>query len=107
MDQQISAQTHQQRMMTELHGEAINQAPQGRIREMGIDRDIPEYRGQAVPPPTKAREVKIVPLDKGYLVTVGCQTIAIADTITLIEKLNRYLQDPFTSEHLYNQGKFL
>lgn len=103
MDQEISAQQHQQRMIRKLHGEnnADNNLRASGAREVRLaDYDGP----QAL---SKPREIKIVPLDKGYIVTVGCQMIAIPDTLTLIEKLNRYLHDPVTSEHLYNQGKFL
>ena len=40
------------------------------------------------------REIHIKPLSSGYLVTVGCQKIAVENTATLIDALNQYLTSP-------------
>lgn len=41
-----------------------------------------------------ARDVKIVTLNSGYLVRVGCQSIAVETTETLMTRLAEYLDNP-------------
>mgnify|MGYP005608220895 CR=1 FL=1 len=40
------------------------------------------------------RNINIEPLSSGYMVRVGCQTVAIETTDKLVEVLTRYLNDP-------------
>lgn len=40
------------------------------------------------------RGVSINPLSSGYLVKVGCQSVAVESTERLIDMLNKYLTDP-------------
>jgi hypothetical protein len=40
------------------------------------------------------REVIITPLNSGYLVKVGCQSIAVETTKTLLKALGEYLENP-------------
>ncbi len=40
------------------------------------------------------RNINIEPLSSGYMVRVGCQTVAIETTDKLVEALTRYLNDP-------------
>lgn len=53
----------------------------------------------------KAREIHIKPVDHGYIVTVGCQTLAIEKIETLTEKLQEYLSAPTEVETAQLQGK--
>jgi hypothetical protein len=46
---------------------------------------IPEFPG---------RQITIEPLNKGYVVKVGCQTVAIENKDRLIDLLTRYLRNP-------------
>lgn len=55
------------------------------------------------PPIQLKREINIVTLDMGYVIRVGCQSIAISDVETLIEKLEEYLRDPRATEKKYNE----
>lgn len=50
---------------------------------------------------TRSREIRIKPLDSGYLVNVGCQSIAVETTENLILMLNRYLTNPIDFESKY------
>ena len=51
------------------------------------------------------REVNIKPLDSGYLVKVGCQSIAVESTETLIKALNDYLTNPDNFERAWFKNK--
>lgn len=44
------------------------------------------------------KNINIEPLSSGYMVRVGCQTVAIETTEKLIEVLTKYLNDPKTVE---------
>ena len=57
--------------------------------------------------PSKARNVEIRPLDHGYLITVGCQQVAIESVEKLIVSLERYLKNPDTATQEYYQGRLL
>ena len=57
--------------------------------------------------PSKARNVEIRQLDHGYLVTVGCQQVAIETVGKLVVALERYLKDPDRATQEYYQGKLL
>ena len=62
---------------------------------------------QCAPTPSKARNVEIKQLDHGYLVTVGCQQVAIESVEKLIVSLERYLKNPDAATQEYYQGKLL
>ena len=53
------------------------------------------------------REVRIQPLDSGYLVKVGCQSVAVETTEALIKNLNDYLTRPAAFERAWfkNQNR--
>jgi hypothetical protein len=40
------------------------------------------------------RGISINPLSSGYMVKVGCQSVAVESTERLIDMLNKYLTDP-------------
>lgn len=52
------------------------------------------------------REINIRPLNHGFIVTVGCQTLAIETAETLVEKLTAYLKDPYATEIAQLSGTF-
>jgi len=47
------------------------------------------------------RKISIQPLNHGYLVRVGCQSIAFETTAKLLDELRDYLLDPEKTEHIY------
>tara|TARA_R110000782_G_scaffold21299_1_gene57311 strand:- start:13087 stop:13416 length:330 start_codon:yes stop_codon:yes gene_type:complete len=51
------------------------------------------------------REIIIKPLDSGYLVKVGCQTLAVETTKQLITSLSDYLTNPRLFESEWNRNK--
>lgn len=53
----------------------------------------------------KIRDINIHALDHGYVVNVGCQTVAIEKTHELISRLIQYLNNPAETERLYSEGK--
>ncbi len=50
------------------------------------------------------REVHIKPLNSGYLVNVGCQTVAVETTETLLKALGEYLNNPSEFERNWNRN---
>jgi len=44
------------------------------------------------------RGISINPLSSGYMVKVGCQSVAVETTEKLIDMLNKYLTDPVDFE---------
>lgn len=44
------------------------------------------------------RDIKITPLSSGFLVKVGCQSIAVETNEKLVDMLAKYLADPFGFE---------
>lgn len=87
-----------------------------------IQRGEPQYNGGRVtaagyeerafdyPQPNQAtqirREIKIRPIDHGYIVTVGCQTFAIDSLDKLIRNLDHYLKDPVLIEEKWMAKEF-
>ena len=50
------------------------------------------------------REVNIRPLSSGYLVNVGCQSVAVETTETLLKTLGEYLNNPTGFERDWNKN---
>lgn len=53
----------------------------------------------------RMREVTISSLDHGFVVRVGCQTVAIQTKEDLIAKLVQYITDPAATEEKYYRGE--
>jgi len=87
-----------------------NEVPQRDITrgEMLERGDAEVYPGEQAPPEPATqnagdiiadaggsglREIKIVPLSSGYLVRVGCQSVAVESTTRLVRALAKYLND--------------
>lgn len=70
--------------------QAQEQAPEPAIYRTGIDT--------AVNSPAPKREITITPLSSGYVVKVGCQSIAVETTERLVKHLGLYLADPNSYE---------
>jgi hypothetical protein len=51
------------------------------------------------------RSINIEPLNRGYVVRVGCQTFAIGTKKLLLVKLTEYLTDPQGTESKWNKGE--
>jgi len=63
----------------------------------------PETRGEEIS--NHVREVNIKPLDSGYLVKVGCQSVAVETTETLLKALADYLNNPDSFERAWFKNK--
>lgn len=70
--------------------------------------------GEPIPTPTfetptpsnrDIRNIQIDPLDRGFVVRVGCQTFAIEDKGVLIAKFIEYINNPIATEQKYKEGK--
>jgi hypothetical protein len=55
----------------------------------------------------KAREIKILQQDLGFIVAVGCQTFAIETKEKLIRNLTAYLENPNEVERKWMRNKEL
>lgn len=56
-------------------------------------------------PSQPLRSINIEPLNRGYVVRVGCQTFAIGSKKLLLAKLTEYLTDPQGTENKWNNGE--
>ena len=54
----------------------------------------------------RARIVRIIPLNHGYMVEIGCQSFAIETSSKLLANLHEYLNSPQEVEKLWMEGKF-
>lgn len=63
------------------------------------------YEGEVEAPSYSLREVNIKPLSSGYLVNVGCQSVAVETTETLLKTLGEYLNNPTEFERNWNRNK--
>ena len=55
----------------------------------------------------KIRSINVEAADYGYIVRVGCQTVAVEDTKTLTNALTAYLADPRQFEKDWNKEQSL
>ena len=90
-------------LMSESRGE-INYQPETDVTE---DVYEPEVRGEEIGEEIRnhVREVIIKPLDSGYLVKVGCQSVAVETTETLLKALADYLNNPDSFERAWYKNK--
>lgn len=65
-----------------------------------------EANCESASPRNILREVQITPLDTGFIVKVGCQSVAISSKAKLIEELTKYYINPSETESRYNSGEF-
>jgi len=54
----------------------------------------------------RLREINITPLNTGFVVRLGCQTLAISDKKKLLEELVKYFNNPAEVEARYFAGEF-
>lgn len=72
----------------------------GNVQSMYLNSEpIPEAYGVDVDVDVDStsyvlREINIRPLNSGYLVNVGCQSVAVETTETLLKALGEYLNNP-------------
>lgn len=53
------------------------------------------------------RSISIRQLNHGYVVEVGCQTLAIESASKLIALFSEYVLNPIATEHKYREGKLI
>lgn len=76
------------------------------------NREVPGQTGQGrptapmVPGPSKIEDIHIQQLDRGFIVKVGCQTVAVSDKNELIGKLTAYISNPDKVRELYFSNLF-
>jgi hypothetical protein len=82
---------------SEMTDEVMDESMDGSVGQRPIDVDSDRV----------SREVNIRPLDSGYLVKVGCQSVAVETTESLIKALNDYLTNPAAFERAWfkNQNR--
>ena len=56
-------------------------------------------------PYSNLREINIKPLSSGFLVNVGCQTVAVETVETLVSNLTAYLNNPMAFEKAWYSKK--
>lgn len=56
-------------------------------------------------PKNKIREVKIKPMNNGFMVEVGCQSFVFESYMSMFNMLEIYYKDPEGTEKLFNEGK--
>lgn len=69
-----------------------------------LSNSIPQIRDEEVLTPIASdtiRNISIEPLDSGYIVRVGCQSIAVETKEKLLFNLTSYINDPAAYETLY------
>lgn len=54
----------------------------------------------------KIKDVHIKQLDHGYIVTIGCKTIALSSAEQVLFGLKQYLKDPYKTQDLFEKGEF-
>lgn len=68
-------------------------------------------QSQDYPQPTSCnselRNINIQPLSRGYVLNVGCQSIAVSNKDSLKQLLNMYIDNPQQTEDDYYAGKIL
>lgn len=65
------------------------------------------FENGPIAPPLSNRpyDIRIESLDYGYLVRVGCQTLAIENKKKLISKLSEYLENPSEFQEKWNANR--
>lgn len=83
---------------------SLNTSNQAAVREyLSQNGDT----GMQAPHPeryNRIRRIILNELDHGYMVEVGCQSIAIEDTDRLCFLLTKYINNPNSLEQEYNNG---
>ena len=64
-----------------------------------------EYDEIDAPSTGNLREIHITPLDSGFVVTVGCQKVAVESVETLLSNLTDYLNNPKMYERKWYKTK--
>lgn len=84
-----------------------NQNKCNTLTEPGYDTSctISEQRSLSSFDRDKIRQINIEQLDYGYIVRVGCQTLAISDKSKLIASLIEYINEPGKTEDKYYERK--
>lgn len=53
------------------------------------------------------RNISIEQLDRGFILSVGCQRVAITSIEQLVDNIKRYLEDIKGTEKAWNEGTYI
>lgn len=53
------------------------------------------------------RSINVRQLNHGYIVEVGCQTLAIESSTKVVALLSEYIYNPLATEEKYREGKLI
>lgn len=76
-----------------------------RCGQTALPRNNADQPMLTAPLKQRIREIVINPVDSGFVVRVGCQTIAVESSASLISRLSAYISEPARIEALYDAGK--
>jgi hypothetical protein len=103
----ISGGTTTQEYTTEVPAVPYDEAQEASAPPLtGPIEDSGDVQPQSSRSQNKARNITIEELDYGYLVKIGCQSIAIDSHKKLVQKLSEYLKDPNEVENKWFAGNF-
>lgn len=77
--------------------------PEPRIREWVYTPNQPA----TIAPENNIRTINIRQLNHGYVVEVGCQTLAIESATKLVALFTEYVLNPIATEQKYREGKLV
>src|SRR5208283_2781499 len=105
-----SSMPHVRPVQTECMRENCDETRDMATRPVQTERDErdgqrDEMDGPRDPNVDKIREILIKQIDYGYLVKVGCQSLAIETSEKLLLGLKKYLDNPITTENKYFNKK--
>ena len=90
----------------EITGEGFGYETEATDTPESMDERVVDYDREERPvTANNLREVRIQPLDSGYLVKVGCQSVAVETTEALVKALNDYLTRPEAFERAWFKNK--
>lgn len=76
------------------------------VLSAGLSGEIRDCEVAKTPYKGRLREINITPLNTGFVVRLGCQTLAINDKKKLLEELVNYFNNPAEVEKRYFAGEF-
>ena len=81
-----------------------NITPRGEMTDNVYEEDVRDPGMDEAYESSSLREVNIKPLNSGYLVNVGCQSVAVETTENLLKALGEYLNNPTGFERAWNKN---
>jgi len=84
--------------------QSIKQSPISSLGEKACVRE--DVCVSEAPYKGRLREIHIQPLDIGFVVRLGCQSLVITNKKQLLEELTNYFDNPNEVERRYYAGEF-